>query len=192
MGRFPDLVLGHRRRDHADEVPRLLLLEEQVGDVGEIRGVALVVRGRAVDDRELHVRELCRDLPRRVLHEEPDGDDQVVVLLRERRQVRNVVFLLLRLDDLRLEAEVLLGLETAGVRGLVEALVVQTADVRDEPDLDRLRRGRGRTAAGATAPATARGDDRGREQTQREDTLHEQLLLTCAAAGTPRFERRRF
>ena len=38
----------------------------------------------------------------------------------------------------------------------------------------------------------ARGDDRGREQTQREDTLHEQLLLTCAAAGTPRFERRRF
>ena len=45
----------------------------------------------------------------RVGHQEPDRDDQVVVLLGQRRQVRDVVGGGLRRQDAALDAELLLG-----------------------------------------------------------------------------------
>src|SRR5436305_1807430 len=81
--------------------------------------------------------------------------------------------------DLGLKSEILLGLEPPGVGRLVEALVVETADIGDQSHLDRLRRGgRRRGAAGgaraacATPAATCR-DNRDRKKCEREGPLHE-------------------
>jgi len=82
------VVLGPQPREIAGEVTRLLLLEQQALDV---LGLVLQRRGREVDDREVVVGQLARDRVGGVAHEEADRDDQVELLLGQRRQVRDVV-----------------------------------------------------------------------------------------------------
>jgi len=86
------VVLGPQAREVAGEITRLLLLEEQALDV---RGLVLQPRRREVDDREVGVGHLGRDRVRRVSHQEPDRNDQIELLLGERREVGDVVTLLL-------------------------------------------------------------------------------------------------
>ena len=89
----------------------------------------------------------------RLGHEEADADHEVVLLLRERREVRHVVGVRIRRDDATFDPELRLGVVEPLVRQGVERAVVQTADVRDEADADllarrRLRRRRRAAAAG--------------------------------------------
>ena len=67
------------------------------------------------------VRELLGDGVGRVRHQEADGDDQVVALLRQGRQVRHVVGARARRQDPALDVELLLGAQQADVRQVVEA-----------------------------------------------------------------------
>src|SRR3954470_7023087 len=151
------VVLGVQRRQVADEVARLLLLEREPNDVLRL---ALHQRRRVVDDRELLLGELLRRRLDRVGHQEAVPDDQVVLLRRQRRQVRDVVRVLPGDQNPALDPELLDGALEALVRQLVERAVVEAADVGDEADLDllALRRARGaaaRAAAAAVVAATA-------------------------------------
>src|ERR1700687_72439 len=121
-----------------------------------LRSVELVVGAGAVDDREVDVGELAGHSADGLLHEEADRDHEVVVLGGEVGQVGNVVVTALRLDDAGLELELGLGLLEAQVGEVVEALVVEAADVGDQADVVRLC-GRGRGAAA------------GREERQNHD-----------------------
>src|SRR4051794_4281772 len=147
------VVLGVQRGQVADEVTGLLLLERQADDVLRL---ALHPGRVEVDDRELGARELLRRRRHGVGHEEAVADDEVVLLLRQRRQVRDVVRVLLRHEHATVDAELLDGALEALVRQLVERAVVEAADVGDETDLDllALRRARG-AAARAAARAAA-------------------------------------
>src|SRR4051794_32076169 len=78
-------VLGVEARERAGEVAGLVLLEQQAADV---LGLALEAGRREVDDREVRGRELLGDRRHRVRHQEADADHDVVLLLRERREVR--------------------------------------------------------------------------------------------------------
>ena len=129
-----DVVLDDEPGQVADEVARLLLLEQQAGDVR--RRVDRVAHDRVVDDRELRVGALRGELPDGRRHQEADRDDDVEVVVAEVRQVRDVVGLGLRLLHLEGDAELVLGLRRALERELVEALVVQAALIGCEPDLD--------------------------------------------------------
>ena len=91
-----------------------------------------------VDDHELRVRELLRGGRDRVALREADAEDQVVALARERRHVRDVVGRRLRLEHAALDAELLLRPLQPLVRELVEAAVVELAEVGDQRDLERL------------------------------------------------------
>src|SRR5690349_14241706 len=170
------LVLGVERGERADEVTGLVLLEQQAVDVLRLR----LHRGlRVVDDRELGVRELVGDGLHRLGHQEADADHEVVLLLRQRREVRHVVRVLRRRDGATLDAQLLLGPLEALVGELVERAVVEAADVGDETDLDLLGLRRGLGAAGSTArgvvvSTTADGDEAA--ETERED--HQQMY--CA------------
>src|SRR3954451_20681023 len=146
------VVLGVERREVADEVAGLLLLEGQPDDVLRL---ALHRQRRVVDDRELLLRELLRGRLDGVGHEEAVADDQVVLLRGERRQVRDVVRVLLGDQDAAVDAELLDGALEALVRQLVERAVVEAADVRYEADLDLLALRRARGAAGAARAAGA-------------------------------------
>src|SRR6185437_3926322 len=95
----------------------------------------------------------------RLLHEEAHADDQVVVLGGEVGQVRHVVVAALRLLDVALDVKVGLRLLEADVGKVVEALVVEAADVGDQTDLDDLRAGGGRATAGS--PTAGHGKDGG-------------------------------
>ena len=125
----PRLLLRHEPGEVADEVARLLLLEEEAAHVLRLR---LQLGLGVVDDREVHVREARGHPVERVRHQEADGDHEVVVLLRERGQVRDVVGLRLRDHDPALDAELALGALEPLVREEVERAVVEAADVGDE------------------------------------------------------------
>ena len=68
----------------------------------------------------------------------PTPIDEVVLLLRERGQVRHVVRVRLGDEHARLDPELGLGALQALVRELVERAVVEAADVGDQTDLDLL------------------------------------------------------
>jgi hypothetical protein len=124
-----------------------------------------------VDDRELAGGELRRGGVDCVALREADADDQVVLLAREARHVRDVVGRGGGLQHTALDPELPLGpLETL-VGELVEAAVVQLTDVGDQPHLERLRRGRlsRRCGAGLLAVAAAAGGEREEACEQRSD-----------------------
>jgi hypothetical protein len=154
-------LLLHQSREVADEVPGLLLLEDEAAHV-----LRLVLQGdvREVDDREVHVRVFLPNGVDCVRHQEADADHQVVVLLGQRRQVRDVVGVRVRLEHLAGDAELILRALEPDVGEVVERLVVQAADVRDQPDLDRR-----------ASPAAARRSTGGSRRLG--------LLLAAAAAA---------
>ena len=130
------LALQGGRR--ADEERALVLGEDQAGHVRR------TVDGR-VDDAELGVRELRRDVLQRGGVEEADRDDGVVAGLREERQAGLLVGVRLTLgrrELLDLDTELGLGLVEARRGGVVERLVATTADVVGQADLERRRRSR--------------------------------------------------
>ena len=162
------VVLRPEAREVTGEVAGLLLLEEQALDVLRL---ALQARGREVDDREVVVRELAGDRGGRLAHEEADRDAQVVLLLGERRQVRDVVAVRLGDQHATLDAEVGLGVLEALVGEEVEGTVVEAADVRDDAGLDGLGF-RGLIAAAATTSVVivvaAGGDSKCERSNERE------------------------
>jgi len=109
-----------------------------------------------VDDGELRVREVRgHSVDRRRLRE-TDTDRQVIALARERREVRDVLLCRLGLVDPLLEPQLRLAALEPNIREVVEATVVEPADVGDEADLDlaaasRRSGGRGGLLAAATA-----------------------------------------
>ena len=131
------VVLGLQAGEVAGEVARLLLLEEQALDV---RRLALQGGGREVDDREVRRWGTClATVAVASAIRKPDRDDQVVLLLGERRQVRDVVGVRLR-ESARgpaMPSSFSASLE-ALVGQVVERAVVQAADVGHEADLDGL------------------------------------------------------
>src|SRR5712691_6008172 len=174
-------------REIAGEVADLLLAEEQPEQVRR-----LVWLGGLVDvhDRELRVREEMRRRVDRLRFREADADHDVVAAARERRQVRDVLRARRRQADAVLDAELCLRFQDAQVREMVEAAVVQAADVRDEPDLDRLARGgrrrgarcrRALLAAAAAAGCKQDDDDEGSDECARP--VHDYLSIKVCAYG---------
>ena len=126
----------------------------------------------------------------RVLHLEPDREDDVVARLREARKVGRVVARRLRLLDLDIRAELLLRLLQPLVGHRVERAVVYAADVGYQARLDlpaatrrrraggggrgggraARRRGSGIAAAAARAAGErqASGNERGQRKRARE------------------------
>src|ERR671918_73435 len=187
-----------RPREVAGEVPRLLLLEEEALEVGQLARVRLLASLSAVggvDDGEVRLRELLRGRVRSLGHEEADRDDQVEALVGERREVRDVVRVRLGLQHPDLDAELLRRLLEALVGQRVEAAVVQAADVGDEPDLNvgarRLLGGVGRPclvaayvlAVPVVVTAAARRDG----EQQRDEKEKEQRQLSLYFHGTSLF-----
>src|ERR671918_124715 len=192
------VALGHEPRQVAREVPRLLLLEEEALEVGQLARVRLLAPLSAVggvDDGEVRLRELLRGRVRSLGHEEADRDDQVEALVGERREVRDVVRVRLGLQHPDLDAELLRRLLEALVGQRVEAAVVQAADVGDEPDLNvgarRLLGGVGRPclvaayvlAVPVVVTAAARRDG----EQQRDEKEKEQRQLSLYFHGTSLF-----
>ena len=91
-----------------------------------------------VDDRELRLREVRGDRVDRVRLGEADSDGQVIAPTREGRQVRDVFLGRLSLVDALVDAQLALSPQEPDVRKVVEATVVESADVRDETHLDLL------------------------------------------------------
>jgi hypothetical protein len=154
----------------------LLLGEVDPLDVlGRVRGGA----AGAVDDREVDIRVLRRHLLERRGHQEADRDHELVAGLCQPSEVRDIVSARLRLQHGALDSELRLGLEEALIGQMVEAVVVEPADVGDQADLEaaaarRARSGAGAAAArrGGRATARARGtavatSARGQPQSQR-------------------------
>ena len=111
-----------------------------------------------VDDRELRVREEMRSRVDRLRFGEADADYEVVAAARERGQVRDVFGVGRGQAHVELDAELRLRLLHALVGEVVEAAVVQAADVRDEAHLERLPRGgvcRGRRGVLSASAPTA-------------------------------------
>jgi hypothetical protein len=157
----------------ADEVARLLLAEEQAEQVLRlVRLFALV----DVDDREVRIRKVDGSRVDRLRFGEPDSDREAIPLARERREIRNVFLCRLRLEHATLDTEVALGALEPEVRQMVEAAVVEAADVRDEADLDVRAgtSGRGRAARGLVALATSAAgrDEQNDDAEECERSLH--------------------
>ena len=129
------LVLRVQARHVADRIAALGLLERQALHVLRL---GLHRRLREVDDAEVRRREGVGHLLGRRAHQEAVGHDQVVLLARERREVRHVVGLLVGGEHADLGPELLLGALEALVGGRVEPAVVEAADVGDDADLDLL------------------------------------------------------
>ena len=163
-------------------VAGLLLGEVDSLDVlGRVRSGAAGV----VDDRKVHIRVLRRNRLDCVSHQEPDRDHELVARRREPSEVRDVVGAGGRLEHRALDSELRLGLEQALVGQMVEAVIVEPADVGHQTDLETgtarrsaARRAgrtagarRGRAARGATArSATAvAAPARGKPQSPRDD-----------------------
>ena len=177
------LVLREQPGQIADEVAGLLLLEEETADVLRL---PFQLRLRVVDDREVDVGIAGGHLLERPGHQEADGDHEVVVLLRERGHVRDVVRLGLRDHDAPVDAELELRPLEPLVREEVEGAVVQAADVGDEADLHplagraartagRRRRGRLRSCGvrGALVVAAAAAErEQQHEERQEAGELH--------------------
>src|SRR5215211_8857574 len=141
-------LLGERRQV-AGEVADLLFLEDQPDHV-----LRLVLERALVDvdDREPGLREAAGDGVDRVALREADADDQAVAVAREAPHVRDVVSCRGGLDHAALDPELPLGALQPLIGELVEAAVVQLAEVGDEPDLEpllRRRLGRGRPGGAA-------------------------------------------
>ena len=122
-------------REVADEVPDLLLAEEQALDV---RRLARDERLVDVDDREADVRILLRHLADRVALREADADHKVVALSGQRRHVRDVVGGGRGLDHASFDGELLLRPLDAPEGELVEPVVVELALVDDQADAQLL------------------------------------------------------
>ena len=139
--------LRHTGRDDAGQIPRLLgreLEAERVRDGARGLALAAAVRLRPVeliDSGEVDVGRLRCDLGHGRLDQEADRDHEVVPVVDCRRQVRQVVVSGLRRVHPALDAELGLGPLEAVDRELVEAAVVETTRVGDQPDRDRLGRG---------------------------------------------------
>ena len=162
-------VFDVERRQVAGQIARLLLLEEQPLDVRQGRG------RRVVDDREVRRREGLRDLLDRAVHEEPDRDHEVVVGGRQRLEVGDVLRLLVRLEHLEVDAELRLRALDPDEGKVVEALVVEPADVGDEPDLEDLAAapGAGGRCRRARVAASAGGSEKSDRRHRGERPEHE-------------------
>ena len=203
--------LGHQAGEVAGAVARLVLGEDQTGDVllGDRRRVVALV-----DADEAGGRVGLGGGGGRVRHQEADRDDRVVLLVGELLDVRRVVLGVLGLDVLVEGVRVLRGGLRALVGGLVERLVVDLAGVGDETDAVDVGGGavrviRGRTcrsragggggvgAAGAAATARKGEGERRRHYDQVTRGLHESSpwrsgqtcrcygLGVCRATGPP-------
>ena len=171
-------------RGVADEIPSLLLLEEQALDV-----LRLVLHRRHVDvdDRELVARVRGRHSVHRIRHQEADADRDPGAGLDARLQVRDVVGGRLRLNDTALDAA-LLGLLETDVREVVERLVVQTADVGNETCREGGLVRRRRRAAAHCGKQGRQKHRHDRQDRERECTLphldeSSLIVLTGGRAG---------
>src|SRR6185436_3610247 len=154
-----------------DEIARLLLAKQETQEIRRLVRLLLLVH---VHDRELRLREGRRDGVDRRRLGEADADRQVITLARERREVRDVVLRRLRLKDLLLDPELGLCPQQPDVGEMVEAAIVQAADVSDKSDvLAALAGGGGRGVGGRllAASAAACGDEHD-EADQYERSLH--------------------
>src|SRR5215210_3780830 len=179
-------LLRDHRRHAADEVAVLVRRERQPLHVR----VALERRRlhRVVDDREVRVGEALRGGVQGLCEQEPDRDRHVVALAGERRQVRHVVARLARLDAASGDSEFAFGALQSLERRLVERLVVEAPDVRDEPDLRAclFRRARAFTAAvPVVAAASGRREERdeGNERRRPPTSRHRLLQVSKSAEG---------
>jgi Fe2+ transport system protein FeoA len=109
-----------------------MLLEEDRADVGQV--------DHHVDDGEIGVGELRRDLLQRVAVGEADGDDGVVAAAGEAAQRLLALGVVLDLEIAVVDAGLGLELLGAGIGGLVEGFVELAAEVVDDRRLDRARR----------------------------------------------------
>src|SRR6185436_12307151 len=136
-----DVLVAARGRDvcreAADQVAVLLRRVRQALDV---RVLALEPGDRHVGDRELGVRELVGHVLGRIREQEARRDHDVVATPRERRHVRQVVTCGTGLDGAVLDLQHLGCLLHSRQLILVEPLVVETADVADQPSLERRLR----------------------------------------------------
>src|SRR4029453_5852705 len=96
------------RGEEADEVARLLLLEEDAANVRRMDLLELLGHAGVVDDRELRLREPGRNGRDRVGHQEADADHEPAPVPRSAGQVRDVVTVGLRDEDVTLNLELLL------------------------------------------------------------------------------------
>ena len=166
----------------------VLLLEEERLDVGVLEVSELGVGACAVDDREVHLGELPRHGADGLLHEEADSDHEVVVLGGEVGQVRHVVIAALRLDHAGLELEFGFRLLEPEVGEVVEALVVEAADVGDQADVVRL----GGWGRGTAARCEQRQYHAGHGYISKSRKTHANLPLTTnpsTEAGRSRIAR---
>ena len=165
-------ALRHQRGEAADQVALLLGLERDPGDVLDDQLPVLVRERRDLDrvvrDRELGVRELLRDRRLRVCEQEARRDDCVIPEPRDRREVRDVVACGVRLDRPGLHVQLRLGHLQPGQLVLVEALVVEPADVADQGCLE------GRPVRSAAHPGQQQCDKRDHRHGKRN--RHESSL----------------
>ena len=108
------------------------------------------------------------------LEQDADRDHEAVALLSRGLEVRRPVGPRRRDEHAALHLELLLGLLEADVRQVVEATVVQPADVGDERDLDRrlLRR---RPSGAPRARGRARRHYQCRERHESDDSQQQSL-----------------
>ena len=105
-----------------------------------------------VDDREVRLRILLRDLRDRGRLVEADGDDEVRALPRGLREVRDVGLRRRGLVDDAVDPELLLRPLQALIGELVEAVVVELVDVRDQDDECLRARAARRRSRGRSLP----------------------------------------
>ena len=168
MGVADDVVVDRRDLDAADGADHLLAalgLDHLTGEIADeaarlVRGVdealdvldALRLRevgalDRVVGDREVDVRELRRDLRERRREQVSGRRDDVRTVVDRGHHVRQVVRARVRLQRDRLHAELGLRPVETGQLVLVEALVVELADVADQGGRERALRRRARDVA---------------------------------------------
>src|SRR5512133_3228388 len=161
------------RRKAADEVAVLLGGVRQAFDV---RVLPLEGFDPLIGDRELRVRELICHVLGRIRQQEASRDDDVVATSCQRGHVRQVITRRPGLDrsvrDLQDPRRPL----HSGQLVLVEALVVETADVTDQPGLERGL-GRRSTAGHKTHRREYHGNEPCQAKRQHSMLLQKTLLL---------------
>src|SRR6266545_1479174 len=173
-----DVLLARTRRnvrgETADQIAVLLRRVREALDVRdstvERRALHVVVR-----DRELRVRELLRDVVRRIGQQEAGRDDDVVAAPCERGHVRQVVARRARLDRPVLDLQLLGRPLQPRQLVLVEALVVEATNVADQA---RLERGLGcRSAARNKAHGRENHGNKGGQPERQQSFLAQKTLL---------------
>ena len=160
------LPLHHERRHVPDETAGLL---RRVGQAGDVLGDELALGRR--ERRDLHRivgdRELPRlalagegDLRTRVRQQEACADDRARAAPQRGRQVRDVVRVRVRLQRKRLDLEHPLRPQEPRELRLVERLVVEPTDIRDECRRQRCLLRRRRAGAGQRQKRRQRGNRR--------------------------------